>query len=227
MVAGTLLWDVHNYEIERFCWLQKLPMICMFMGPIMIVVVANTYLFFRVTHEISKSQNRMRHDHLPSNMTSTCNGTRENLVKVRAAISIMALLGLTWIIGPLMLLDMLPPFFSIFAAYLFTICNSLQGFLFFFFHCAIKTDVKERWKTYLGLELSSSNLSNFSRSYDPKISKPALNTHHKTTDFSKLGSTTSEISISKSVLSFKPHNKIRPDGTRPGSADSDLAIVDF
>ena len=41
------------------------------------------------------------------------------------------------------------------------------------------------------------------------------------------GSTTSEISISKSVLSFKPHNKIRPDGTRPGSADSDLAIVDF
>lgn len=30
------------------------------------------------------------------------------------------------------------------------VCSFIQGFLFFFFHCAIKTDVKERWKTYLG-----------------------------------------------------------------------------
>ena len=46
-------------------------------------------------------------------------------VKVRAAVSIMVLLGLTWILGPLMLIDVLPEF-KLTIQYLFTVCNSLQ-----------------------------------------------------------------------------------------------------
>ncbi|KAL5262897.1 hypothetical protein ACHWQZ_G008335 [Mnemiopsis leidyi] len=220
MVAATLGWDLNNYETVKFCWLTKIPMVAMFMTPVMIVILVNTYMFIRVTQEITKSQNR-KAENLPTNQqgSSGLSDIREKLVKVRASVSVMVLLGLAWILGPIMLLEMVPALTKP-ISYLFTICNSLQGFLFFFFHCAIKTDVKERWKTYLGLEFSHSQMSDLSKTYNQKNSKPL--THQKTTEFSKLGD--SAASLNKSILSFKPKSKNK---IRPGSADSDLAIVDL
>jgi len=223
MVAVTLGWSVDNYETVKFCWLKPTPMIAFFMAPVMIVILINTYMFIRVTQEITKSQNR-KTDNLPSNQHAGLSDIREKLVKVRASVSVMVLLGLTWILGPIMLLDVVPAL-RLPVTYLFTVCNSLQGFLFFFFHCAIKTDVKERWKTYLGLEMSHSQISDLSKTYNQKNSKPL--THQKTTEFSKLGD--SAASLNKSLLSFKPKNKVKPGSGRPGSPedDSELAIVDF
>ncbi|XP_063691618.1 adhesion G-protein coupled receptor G6-like isoform X2 [Bolinopsis microptera] len=222
MVAATLGWDVNNYETIKFCWLTKTPMICFFMAPVMIVILINTYMFIRVTQEITKSQNR-KTDNLPSNQQSGLSDVRDKLVQVRASVSVMVLLGLAWILGPLMLLDMVPALTTS-ISYLFTVCNSLQGFLFFFFHCAIKTDVKERWKTYLGLEMSHSQMSDFSKTYNKQNSKPQL-TNQKTTEFSKLGD--SAASLNKSLLSFKPKNKIKPGRPDSPEDDSELAIVDF
>ncbi|KAL7847432.1 hypothetical protein AOLI_G00221500 [Acnodon oligacanthus] len=62
----------------------------------------------------------------------------------RSVTALLVFLGLTWGFaffawGPVNLAFM----------YLFTICNSLQGFFIFVFYCAAKKDVRKRWRTYL------------------------------------------------------------------------------
>ena len=74
--------------------------------------------------QITKSQNR-KTDNLPSNQHAGLSDIREKLVKVRASVSVMVLLGLTWILGPIMLLDVVPAL-RLPITYLFTVCNSLQ-----------------------------------------------------------------------------------------------------
>ncbi|XP_051902717.1 adhesion G-protein coupled receptor G2, partial [Hippocampus zosterae] len=63
---------------------------------------------------------------------------------VRSVVGVTILLGLTWgcaffAWGPVNL-----PFM-----YLFAICNSLQGFFIFVFHCAVKDVVRRHWRAYL------------------------------------------------------------------------------
>jgi hypothetical protein len=77
--------------------------------------------------QITKSQNR-KTDNLPTNQHARLSDIREKLVKVRASVSVMVLLGLAWILGPIMLLDMVPAL-STPITYLFTVCNSLQVLL--------------------------------------------------------------------------------------------------
>ncbi|XP_030253845.1 adhesion G-protein coupled receptor G2-like, partial [Sparus aurata] len=66
------------------------------------------------------------------------------MTDMRSIAGLIILLGLTWGFalfawGPLNL-----PFI-----YLFTIFNTLQGFLVFVFHCAVKENVRRQWRTYL------------------------------------------------------------------------------
>ncbi len=56
---------------------------------------------------------------------------------LRAVVVLHPLLGLTWIFGFLMIDASSTLVFT----YLFTICNSLQGVLFFIFHCVMNNDV--------------------------------------------------------------------------------------
>jgi len=247
IVAATLAWDPNNYNTNLFCWLNQIPMIAMFLSPVMVIIMINTWLFVRVTQEISKSQNRMRNENLPSTHCRAFD-IRQQLTKVRASVSIMVLLGLTWITGPLMLIEDLPLSVKLAISYLFTVCNAIQGFLFFFFHCAIKTDVKERWKTYLGFDLSQSKMTSFSKSqYEQQqlrsrnriLSNAAVvSSKPKSPEFHKLGDSVAS-SLNKSLVSFKPTraNKVKPGsassagsrGTRAESPeyDSDLNIMDF
>ncbi|XP_068438460.1 adhesion G-protein coupled receptor G2 [Clinocottus analis] len=69
---------------------------------------------------------------------------RSVMTDLRSIAGLVVLLGLTWGFalfawGPLYL-----PF-----VYLFTIFNSLQGFLVFVLHCAVKESVRRQWRTYL------------------------------------------------------------------------------
>ena len=72
-------------------------------------------------------------------MPSSCGKAldmKQKLTKVRASVSVMVLLGITWILGPILLLDMVP-FLRETVAYLFTVCNSLQVCSLVFNHLAI------------------------------------------------------------------------------------------
>ena len=60
--------------------------------------------------------------------------------RVRMAIAILVLLGLTWIFGALAIGSA-----RLFFEYLFCIFNSLQGFFIFVFHCLRQKDVQRAW----------------------------------------------------------------------------------
>ena len=65
---------------------------------------------------------------MPSNCAKSID-LKEKVIKVRAAISIMVLLGLTWIIGPFLLLDVKGLKEAL--SYVFVVCTSLQVWTFY------------------------------------------------------------------------------------------------
>lgn len=60
--------------------------------------------------------------------------------QVRGAFTVMVLLGVTWVFGPIAIKESKLVFY-----YLFTILNSLQGFLIFVFRCLFNTEVRSAW----------------------------------------------------------------------------------
>lgn len=56
----------------------------------------------------------------------------------QASLAVMVLLGLTWLFGAFMIQDGRLVF-----SFLFAICNSLQGFFVFLFHCALNREVQK------------------------------------------------------------------------------------
>ena len=63
------------------------------------------------------------------------------VLRLRGAISVIVLLGLTWVFAIFAVGD-----FGLVFHYLFAIFNSLQGLFIFFFYCFLKTDVRNLWK---------------------------------------------------------------------------------
>ena len=60
--------------------------------------------------------------------------------QVRGAFTVMVLMGVPWIFGPLAFSDARVVF-----SYVFCICNSLQGFLIFVFRCLCNPEAKLAW----------------------------------------------------------------------------------
>ncbi|XP_061581599.1 adhesion G-protein coupled receptor G4 [Cololabis saira] len=116
---------------EHFCWLQNdISFYVTVVGFILLVLVFNASMFVVVLIQIKKTS---------TNKKSTKRSS--TLRELRAALSLTVLLGLTWSMG----------FFSfgpgrLVIMYLFTICNTLQGFFVFLFHCVMKENVRNQWR---------------------------------------------------------------------------------
>ena len=71
------------------------------------------------------------------------NGGRRDKVtptQVRGAFTVMVLLGITWVFGPVAINES-----KIVFNYIFVVLNSLQGFLIFVFRCLLNTEVRLSW----------------------------------------------------------------------------------
>ena len=65
--------------------------------------------------------------------------------RVAVTCSVAVLLGLSWVFGVFAIGDLRIPF-----QWLFTIFNSLTGFLIFAFHVIRNSEAKREWKTFIG-----------------------------------------------------------------------------
>lgn len=63
-----------------------------------------------------------------------------NPAQIRGAFTVMTLLGITWVFGPFAINEA-----KLVINYLFTILNSLQGFLIFVFRCCFNPEVRTSW----------------------------------------------------------------------------------
>ncbi|XP_076876420.1 adhesion G-protein coupled receptor G2-like [Brachyhypopomus gauderio] len=126
---------IGNTSQNYFCWMEKsVTFYVTTMAYLCVVFLLTFGMFVVVMVLISRIKRRSPHDAL----------NRARLHKLCSVISLAVLLGLTWGFA----------FFTwepinLTFIYLFTICNSLHGFLFFVFHCAAKHNVRRQWRVFL------------------------------------------------------------------------------
>ncbi|XP_075902454.1 adhesion G protein-coupled receptor G4a [Nelusetta ayraudi] len=117
-----------------FYWLQDKNVFYMaLVAPVLLILLGNISVFVMVLIQIRK---------ITANKSSS--NSRSAVQDLRAVASISVLLGLTWSMG----------FFSfgpgkVVLMYMFTICNSFQGFFVFLFHCLMKENVRKQWRIHL------------------------------------------------------------------------------
>lgn len=110
------------------------------------MLLTNCIIFFMVVRELCKITSKDTEKSVYA----------EAMSRLRGALGIVTLLGLTWIFA----------FFAISDAgltfhYLFAISNSLQGLFIFLFYCLLKTDVQIAFKKSLARR--SSGMDSFNR----------------------------------------------------------------
>ncbi|XP_042369793.1 adhesion G-protein coupled receptor G2-like, partial [Plectropomus leopardus] len=121
---------------DDFCWLRN--DIAFYVGVVayfLLIFALCLVVFIVVMVQLSRIKKQNPQNQPPN---------RSVMTDLRSIAGLIILLGLTWGFalfawGPLYL-----PF-----VYLFSIFNSLQGFLIFIFHCAVKENVRRQWRTYL------------------------------------------------------------------------------
>nr|XP_061786101.1 adhesion G-protein coupled receptor G6-like [Nerophis lumbriciformis] len=123
------------HSTPSFCWLQNdVFFYVTVVALVLLVLLCNTCVFLVVLVQIRRMGANKPRAH-----------SRRSVQDLKAAVSLTVLLGLTWLLG----------FFSfgpgrVVMMYLFTICNTLQGFLVFLFHCLMKENVRKQWRIHLG-----------------------------------------------------------------------------
>ncbi|XP_013860150.1 adhesion G-protein coupled receptor G4 [Austrofundulus limnaeus] len=119
---------------EPFCWLQDdVVFFVTVVAVVVLILLGNLAVFIVVLIQIK----RMRANNLSAK-------GRSSLQDLRAVVGLTILLGLTWSMG---LFSFGPG--RVAMMYMFSICNSLQGFFVFLFHCLMKENVRKQWRTYL------------------------------------------------------------------------------
>lgn len=133
-VGITLGADIRNYKTEiGFCFLSygnKTAFYVALLTPACIILFVNTVVFGMVTKVILKPKFKNRHQ-CTQNVTS---------IQVRGCFTVMVLLGVTWLFGPLAINEM-----KLIFNYFFCILNSLQGFFIFVFRCLLNPEAKMAW----------------------------------------------------------------------------------
>ncbi|XP_023223025.1 adhesion G-protein coupled receptor G6-like [Centruroides sculpturatus] len=123
------------YGGKNYCWLQIEAFHYGFLLPVAIIMTINIIIFCMVIYSITCGRKAINHNQSEKKMI---------LARLRAAICIFTLLGLSWTFG----------FFTIKSAqlvfkYLFTISTTLQGFVIFVFNVVDDKSVMELWEQFI------------------------------------------------------------------------------
>ncbi|XP_067947450.1 mucin-22-like [Watersipora subatra] len=158
VVVITLSIDVNNYQLYngQLCWLKPEAFFGAVLAPIGVILIMNTIAFFFVVKQIRR---------MSAKRGSTCSSEARKVKRkigkrIRGAISVFALLGLTWSMAGLLAVQKAVVF-----NYIFVIFNSLQGFLLFLFYCVLKKEARQSWRR--SLPCFRALLKELSSSYKP------------------------------------------------------------
>ncbi|XP_078381914.1 uncharacterized protein LOC144664632 isoform X2 [Oculina patagonica] len=120
---------IQSFVSDKYCWMSSnnTPM-WIFVAFVAMIEFINFVILVRVVKEMAKMQ------HTKDNMTEQIR------IGIKACVVMVPLLGVTWLFG------FLSPLHKAFF-YIFTILNSIQGFLIFLLHCVRNSQIRERLKT--------------------------------------------------------------------------------
>ncbi|XP_021341961.1 cadherin EGF LAG seven-pass G-type receptor 1-like isoform X1 [Mizuhopecten yessoensis] len=129
--------NLDNYRSKgQLCFISQSNTLAFYitlLGPACCILIINTIVFTLVARVIMKPKFK---GHSPAGEKNE----KVTPAQVRGAFTVMVLLGITWVFGPVAIKESKIVFY-----YLFTILNSLQGFLIFVFRCLFNTEVRSAW----------------------------------------------------------------------------------
>ncbi|XP_052239707.1 adhesion G protein-coupled receptor L3-like isoform X4 [Dreissena polymorpha] len=143
VIVGTTLGvtKTEGYGNEQSCWLTiKEGVIWAFVGPALLVVLVNFVILVIVIRATLRSYAMAKKSTVERSKSA-----------VRCLVVLLPLMGLTWVLGVFYLDESMA-----WVQYAFAVCNSLQGFVIFLFHCAFN---KTLWKAYKTKQQRSSYAS--------------------------------------------------------------------
>ncbi|XP_075872207.1 adhesion G-protein coupled receptor G2-like [Nelusetta ayraudi] len=121
---------------DKFCWLRNdvafYVAVVAYFG---LIFALSLLVFVMVMVQLARIKRQNPQNRSPN---------RGVLTDLRSIVGLLVLLGLSWGFALLAW----GPLHTAFV-YLFTISNSLQGFLVFVFHCAVKENVRRQWRSRL------------------------------------------------------------------------------
>nr|KAG5704342.1 hypothetical protein BaRGS_012651 [Batillaria attramentaria] len=113
---------------DKICWLRGTAFYAAFVGPVCLILLLNLVSFVLVLRVILGLTDKQE--------------TSQAAQKLRRAIGVVVLLGLTWVFGLLSIEDTSQIVFN----YLFAVFNSLQGLFIFLFYCVFNTNTRAIWQ---------------------------------------------------------------------------------
>ncbi|XP_033125664.1 adhesion G-protein coupled receptor G6-like [Anneissia japonica] len=125
------------YSNDEYCFMK--PGLEFYLGLLAIaavILIINSVIYIQVIRQLTCRRKLTK-------VKTDKNKMSEVSVRVQNAITIMMLLGLTWIFGFLSIdsSDAVRDLFQL----IFCVCNSLQGFFVFLFFCVRRRDVRNSW----------------------------------------------------------------------------------
>ncbi|XP_028395099.1 adhesion G protein-coupled receptor L4-like [Dendronephthya gigantea] len=129
IVIVTAVLKIEEYGDENYCRLQGFPFQVAFLAPVLLILLTNFIAFVLILRSL-----------LTSGKNVTADRTISGITQARRAISILVVLGLTWVFGVLAIKEA-----RLGVQYLFCIFNAFQGLLVFFFHCILSKDIRKKW----------------------------------------------------------------------------------
>ncbi|XP_064628350.1 adhesion G-protein coupled receptor G2-like isoform X7 [Lineus longissimus] len=124
-----------NYYLKggQICWIRDIPFYGAIVAPVCAILIVNIIAFIMVIRQLHRLTERKKLTKMDKAHTST-------MTQLRGAVSVLVLLGLTWLFAFLSIGDA-----SLAFAYIFAILNTLQGLWVFVFYCLLKKDVQHAW----------------------------------------------------------------------------------
>nr|KAG5695717.1 hypothetical protein BaRGS_004462 [Batillaria attramentaria] len=128
ITAGVSTADSYSPLDSGICWLTGTAFYAAFVGPVCLILLLNLVSFVLVLRVILGLTDKQE--------------TSQAAQKLRRAIGVVVLLGLTWVFGLLSIEDTSQIVFN----YLFAIFNSLQGLFIFLFYCVFNKNTRAIWQ---------------------------------------------------------------------------------
>ena len=129
------LLNIHGYGTEHYCWLTtRRGFIWAFAGPVAGVVGINLLIFIMAMTVARKAVMRKKN----------INKKTELITWMKGSLSLLSILGISWVFGFLYLTQSLKWMGAV-----FTVSNSLQGVAIFFFHVVFNDLAKKKLLSHM------------------------------------------------------------------------------
>ncbi|XP_063962896.1 uncharacterized protein LOC129271801 isoform X2 [Lytechinus pictus] len=135
LIVGITGGASRQYYVQTdFCFLRFWPLIGGLLIPIGLIMIFNFVIFVRVILRLNKTIKGKQLDKTEK---------RQRLRRFQNAVCILVLMGLTWAVG---YLSIIQPAAEVVQG-VFTILNSLQGYFIFMLYCVRQPQVRRAWRS--------------------------------------------------------------------------------